>query len=139
MAARASVVRFRQLSAAIWQVRHPDLLRRLFHDVVEAAPRHGRDVFAIWIAGPILNRARHPHVALGFGKPRRNFGVIDRPILSEPIQTGRFEVDITKTGRGAAPEIGLTTSALTSLPIPIGTRSIGVNHIMLPQMRAVIK
>ncbi len=87
------------MGAAIGQIRHADFFAGFLNDVVEAAPGNLRKIFAVRIAGAILNGAGHAHVAFGFGKPRSDFRVVDGPVFAEAIAAGGFEVDITVTSR----------------------------------------
>jgi len=50
---------------------------RLLDDVVNAAPRHRRQIFSVRIARTVLHRARNAHVPFCFAKPGCNFRVID--------------------------------------------------------------
>ena len=127
-------MRLRQLRASIRQVRHANLLRALLNDVVDAAPRHRRQIFAIGIARPILNRAGHAHVPLSLRKPRRDLRVVDGPVLAKPIAIRRLEINIPKSRRRPPPEIGLPASRFAPLPIPIRPRRRRVRNVVLKQI-----
>src|SRR2546430_5337106 len=60
---RMIVVLHRELSAAVGQIRDTDFFGSLLNDVINTAKRHGRQILAIGISGPILNRAGHAHVS----------------------------------------------------------------------------
>ena len=130
-------MRHGQLGATVGQIRNADFLGSFLDDVVQTTPWHGREILAVRIAGTILNRTRHTHVAFGFGEPRRNFRVVDRPIFTKTIQIRGFEIDISEPCRRASPEIRLATGCFAALPIPVCARCIGVGDIVLEQISAI--
>src|SRR5260221_654387 len=136
MASGMAVVSHGELRAAIGQIRHADFFGGFMNDVVEAAPGNLREIFAIRIAGTILNGAGHAHVFFGFGKPRSDFRVVDGPIFAEAIAAGGFEVDVTVARGGAAPEIGFAAGAFAALPIPIGAGRVGIGDVMFEKFWA---
>ena len=136
MARGVTVVRHRQLRAAVGQVGHADLFGALLHDVVDAAPRHGRQILAVGIARPILDGAGHPHVALGLREPRRDLGIVHRPVLADAVEVRGLEVDVSEPRRRSSPEIGLAARRLAPLPVPIGARRVRIRDVVLEQVAA---
>ena len=121
---RMIVVVRRELSAAVGQVRDADFFGSLLDDVINTAKGHGRQVLAIGITGPILNRAGHAHVSLGLGKPWRNLRVIYRPVFTHPIQVCGLEIDVAEARRGAPPKIGFPAGCLAPFPVPVRARGV---------------
>ncbi len=129
-------MRNRQLRAAVGQVGHADFFSALLDDVVDTAKWERRQILAVGIARPVLNRAGHAHVALGLRKPRRDFGVVDRPVLAEAVEIRGLEINVSEAGRRTPPEIGLAPGGLASLPVPVRARSIGIGNVVLEQIPA---
>jgi hypothetical protein len=131
-----TVMRNRELSATVGQIRDTNFLGAFLNDVVQTAEWDGREILAVRIAGPILNSAGYAHVALGFGKPGCNFRIIDRPILSEPIEIRSFEIDIPEARGRASPEVGFPAGRFATFPVPVRARSVGVGDVVLEQVPA---
>ena len=127
---------YRQLRAAIGQIGDADFFGSLLHDVVDTATRYRRQIFAIGIARPILNRAGHAHVPFGLREPRRNLGIIDRPVFAKSIKIGGLEIDVAEACRGAAPEIGFAARCFASLPVPVGARRVGIGDVVFEEISA---
>ena len=138
MASGMAVMCHRQLRAAVGQIRHTNLFSGLLHDVIKTAPGDGREIVAIWIARPILDRAGDTHIFLRLRKPRRNFGVVDGPVFAKSIQAGGLEVDIAITAGRTSPEVCLASCSFAALPIPVRSHGIRVRNIVLPQMRTFV-
>src|SRR5215469_1551946 len=119
-----------QLGAAVRQVRHADFFSAFLDDVINATKRDRGEILAIRIARAVLNRAGHTHVTLSLGKPRRHLRVVYGPVFAESIKIGCLEINVTKARRRASPEIGLAACCLASLPIPVGTGSVGIGNVM---------
>ena len=137
VAGRMIVVFHGQLRATVGQVRNADFFSTLLDDVIDATPRHRRQIFAVGIAGPVLNRAGHTHVAFGLRKPRRNLRIVNRPVLAEPVEIGGLEIDVAEARGGPSPEIGLAAGRLAALPVPIRARSIRIRDVVLEQISSL--
>ena len=136
VAARMTVVGNGQLRAAIGQIRDADFFGALLDDVIDTAQGHRRQIFAVGIARPVLDGAGHAHVPLGLREPWRNLRVVNRPVFAEPVEIGGLEIDVAEARRGASPEIGFAAGCLASLPVPVGTRRVGISDVVLEQVSA---
>ena len=134
---RVAIVGDSKLGAAVGQVGNPDFFSAFLNDVVETAPGNGGEILAVRIAGTVLGGAGHTHVSLGLGEPRSNLRVVDRPVFSESVEVGGFEIDVTEASRRASPEVRLASGRLAALPIPIRSWSIGVGDVVLEQISAL--
>ena len=114
----------RELSTAVGKVRDADFLGSLLDDVINTAEGHWRQILAIGITGPILNRTGDAHISFSFGKPWRNFRVIYRPVFTDSIQICGLKIDVAEARRGAPPKISFAAGCLAPLPVPVGARSV---------------
>src|SRR5262245_52074360 len=137
MAGGVAVVGDSKLGTAVGEIRHADLFGPGLDDVVDAAERKGRKIFAVGIAGAILDGAGDAHVPFRFGEPRRDFGIVDGPVFAEAVEVGSLEVNVAEARRGTAPEVGFAASALAAFPIPVGAGRVRIGDVMLPDFAAV--
>src|SRR5262245_44165014 len=100
MTCRMAVVPDGQLSASVGQKGNANFLRAFLDDVIDTAPGYLWQILAIRVAWPILNRAGHTHIPFGLRKPRRNLGIIDRPVFTKPVQICCLEIDVAEACRG---------------------------------------
>src|SRR5947208_6379708 len=118
-------MRNRQLSNPVREIGYADLLGSLLEDVVHTAEGKGREVFAVGVAGPVLDRARHPNPLLDATIKRSDFLISHRPVDINTVQAGRLEIDLGETRRRPAPEVALSTGHFDPHPLPIGAGSVG--------------
>src|SRR5712692_2135044 len=133
MARGMAVVRSSQLRAAVREIRNPQLLRSLLHNIVDAAEGNLRQIFPVRIAGPILHRAGHSDHLLNPAEIGRNLFVGNRPVDIKAVQGRRLEIDLAVARRGTAPEIAFPARHLTTYPFPDRARSVHVRDVVLPK------
>ena len=99
MASGVPVVRDGQLGTTVRKIGHSNFLGTLLQNVIQAAELDRRKIFTIRIAGPVLDRARHPHHSLDAAVVGSNLLVGDGPVDIKTIQAGCPEVNAPKTSR----------------------------------------
>src|SRR5690348_2159781 len=125
----------RELGDAVMQIRDADFFRALLQDVVEATKVKRRQIFAIRIAGPILDRARNSNHALDAGIVRSDVRISKRPIDVVSVQRSGAKIDIAKARRGPSPKVGFSADGPATWPGPLGSRSRRVPDFVLPHAR----
>src|SRR5215467_859144 len=136
VAGRVAVVGYRKLRTAIGQVGNADFFGAGFDNPIDAAERKRRKVVAIRIAGAILHGAGNTHVFFSFGKPGRDLGVVHRPVFPEAVEVRCLEIDVAKARRRTPPEVGFAARTFAALPVPVGSGSVRVGNIVLPDVGA---
>ncbi len=122
----------RELRDAVGQIRDADLMGAAFKDAINTTKVHGRQIFAIGIAGAILDGAGYSDQAFDAGVVRSDFVVSDRPIGVVAIARGSLEIDIAEARGRAPPEIRFAPDSETAPPGPLRAGCGGEGDIVLP-------
>src|SRR5581483_7764572 len=110
VASRMARMRDGKLRDAIRQIWDANLARPAFQNPVDAPEIHGRQIFAIGIAGAILHSARYADHALDTAVIRRDLCISNWPIHIESVASGSSKIDIAESGRRSPPKIRLPTN-----------------------------
>src|SRR5215469_12406205 len=112
-----------ELRDAIMQIRDAYPFCALLQNVVEAAEIKGREILAVGIARPMLNRAGDANHALDARIVRSDLRISDRPNHIVAVKRSSPEIDVAKSSGRSAPEISFSAYSPTARPGPDGSGS----------------